>query len=196
MKRIIGSKAQSKSLLYAALLSFWVLGFMLIPVNAQPFDVSYSFDYQPLVAGATDTLHVLITNTGPEPLRLPSVTVSFSWMSADNNLSPEGGQANLEIQPGQEAPYLFSVAVSENVTGSYVMGVDVVYQIFQAPNWGGLESETYVVPGVLVYGASPGAYGVPSVSYDAYDGRIYSAIALITLLGWYLPRKLRFKPKG
>lgn len=194
MKKITGSKARSKSLLFAVLLSFSALGFTLSPVGAQAsFDIGYSFDYSPLVSGAPDSLHVVIRNTGLELLRLPSVTVWFSWMRAGTNLSPEGNQAILDLQPGQEASYSFSLEVPEIVTGDYYMTVDVTYQGFQVPNWGALETETYVVPDVLVYGASPGAYAVLPINYD--DGRIYSAIALITLVGWYLPRKLRFKAR-
>jgi len=196
MKRITGSIARSKLLLFAVLLSFCSSGFILSTVRAQaPFDIGWSLDYSPLVSGTTDSVHVVITDTDPEPLRLRSVTVGFSWMRGDSNFSPEGGQAVLDLQPGQEAPYSFSIAVPETVAGSYYMTVDVTYQRFQIPNWGGIESETYVIPDIVVYGASPAAFGALPINYNPYDGRTYSAIALITLVGWYLPKKLRFKPK-
>ena len=164
------------------------------PVRAQaPFDLGWSFAYSPLVSGATDSLHLVIRNTALAPVRLRSVTIWFSWMRADTNLSPESPQGIRDLSAEQEVRYSVSIAISENVTmGNYYMTVILIYQRFQMPDWAGPESFGYVIPDVLVYSSS-----IPfSVRFDVYDGRIYSAIALITLVGWYLPKRLLLRAKG
>ena len=65
------------------------------------------------------------------------------------------------------------------------------YQVFKTTQWAGPESIVYVLD-VVVLGRSSSF----SMTFDFYDGRFYSAVALFTLLGWYLPKKLLHRAKG
>jgi hypothetical protein len=164
------------------------------PVRAQaPIDLTTTFDYSPLVSGATDALHLVIRNTELAPVRLLSVAIWFSWMQSNTSL-PAGGPQDISAQ--HEVRYRISVAIPENVpAGRYSMVITMSFQRFQTapvPHWAGSESIVHVntgESGVIVFGSSSPF----SISFDPYDGRTYSAIALITLIGWYLPKSLRSK---
>lgn len=203
MKGILGSRrasrARSKLIAFAILLllSLLAVAWHQQPVRAQAlFDLSWTFDYSPLVSGATNTVHVLVRNTALVPLRLLSVGIRFPWMQGQTYLSPGEPQGTQNLSAEQEVRYNFSFAVPENVlAGTYSTTTFLQFQRFQitpSPHWSGVESTTYVIDNVIMYSRSSPF----SIRIDPYDGRIYSAIALITLVGWYLPKRLRLGAKG
>jgi hypothetical protein len=161
------------------------------PVRAQtPFDLSWSFDYSPLVSGASSSLQLRIRNTGLARARLLSAGVRFPWMEAHTYVST--GSINAVFSAGQEAQYRFSFDISPEVlTGKYIMETLLQYQVYQATEWSGPESTVYLLT-VIVLGRSS-SY---TMLFNPADGRFYSALALLTLVGWYLPKKLRPKAKG
>ncbi len=170
-----------------------VLAFTLQPVVAQTsFDLNWAFDYSPLISGAPNSLHLRIHNTALAPVRLSSVGIRFPWMQADTYLSTGGPQTAVNIPPQQEVRYTIPFQIPADVlTGRYSMNTLLQYQIFQTTQYGGQEAIVYALD-VVVLGRSSSF----SMTFDPYDGRSYSALALLTLIGWYLPKKLRPKAKG
>ncbi len=194
MKGILESaKAQRYVISFIVLLLVSVLAFTLQPVAAQtPFDLNWAFDYSPLVSGAPNSLHLRIHNTALAPVRLSSAGIRFPWMQANTYLLTGGSQNVVEIPPQQEVTYTIPFQIPADVlTGRYSMSTFLQYQIFQTTQYGGQEGIVYVLD-VVVLGRSSSF----SLTFDPYDGRFYSAFALLTLIGWYLPKKLRPKAKG
>lgn len=167
--------------------------FAMKPVGAQaPFDLNWTFDYSPLISGASNSLHLSIHNTALAPIRLLSVGIRFPWMQSDTYLSAVLPQNPTEVAPGQEILYTIPFQVSADVqTGRYHMNTLLEYQVFQNIQYGGTEAISYVLD-VVVLGRNSSF----SMTFDPYDGRFYSAFALFTLIGIYLPKKLRPKAKG
>jgi hypothetical protein len=194
MKGILESaKAQRNIISFIVLLLVSVLAFTLQPVAAQtPFDLNWAFDYSPLVSGAPNSLHLRIHNTALAPVRLSSAGIRFPWMQANTYLLTGGSQSVVDIPPQQEVTYTIPFQIPADVlTGRYSMNTFLQYQIFQTTQYGGQEGIVYVLD-VVVLGRSSSF----SLTFDPYDGRFYSAFALLTLIGWYLPKKLRPKAKG
>ena len=196
MNGILGlNKTKIMLLSFAALLLLSSLGLTLHPVigqEQQQLDLSWTFDYRPLVSGAANSLNLSILNTALAPVRLLSVGIRFPWMNADTYLSTVSPQTLVDLPPGQEVRYTipFQIPV-EVLTGRYSLVTLLQYQVFRTAQWAGPESIAYVLD-VVVFGRTS-SY---SLRFDPSDGRIYSAVALITLVGWYLPKKLRHKAKG
>ncbi len=186
------AKAQRKLTSFIVLLLLSFLAFTLQPVVAQtPFDLNWAFDYSPLVSGAPNSLHLRIRNTALTPVRLSSVGIRFPWMGVDTYLST-GAQNVVDIPPQQEVRYTILFQIPADVlTGRYSMNTLLQYQILQTTQYGGPEAITYLLEVVVL-----GRTSSYSLSFDPSDGRIYSAVALFTLVGWYLPRRLRVKAKG
>lgn len=194
MKGILKSaKEQRKIISFIVLLLVSVLAFTLQPVVAQtPFDLNWAFDYSPLVSGAPNSLHLRIHNTAFAPVRLSSVGIRFPWMQANAYLSTGGPQTAVDIPPQQEVRYTIPFQIPADVlTGRYSMNTLLKYQVFQTTQYGGQEGIVYVLDAVVL-----GRTSSYSFSFDFSDGRIYSAVAIFTLIGWYLPKKLRLKAKG
>jgi len=63
------------------------------------------------------------------------------------------------------------------------------YQVYQTNQYGGPESVVYALGGIslLVEGRNSSSV----MNFDPFDNRFYSAFALFTLIGWYLPKKLK-----
>jgi hypothetical protein len=192
-----GSSARSHSTFLAVLFLASFLLSVMQPVRAQvPLDLTKTFDYSPLVSGATNALHLVIRNTDLAPVRLLSVAIWFSWMQANTYLSAGSPQ---DISAQQEVRYSVSFAIPENVSaGRYSMTITLNFQRFQTapvPHWAAPEAIVHLNTGdtgVIVFGRS----SPYSIKFDPYDARAYSAIALITLIGWYLPKSLRSRVKG
>jgi hypothetical protein len=193
MKGILESaKEQRKIISFVALFLFLLSALAAQPVVAQAPYLSWVFDYSPLVSGAPNTVQITIQNTGLAPLRLSLVGIQFSWTQAATYLSTAESQSTVDIPPEQEVNYTIPFTVPADLgTGRYSMYTLVQYQIWQTPQFGGVEPLVYALD-VIVLGRT-WSY---SLSFDPYDGRFYSAIAVFTLLGWYLPKKLRAKAKG
>lgn len=193
MKRIPGSaKNQRQIIPFVALLLFSFLAFRVQPVIAQmPFEVNWTFDYSPLVSGAPNTVHLRVSNTAFAPVRLLSVGINFPWMQANVYFSTAEMQSVVDIPPQQEVTYTILFQTPANaLTGRYTMNTLLQYEMFQAGQYGGQEAIAYVL-NVVVLGRTS-SY---SFNFDLYDGRFYSALALLTLIGWYIPKRLRFKAK-
>jgi hypothetical protein len=194
MKGILKSaKAQRKIIPFIILFLLSVLAFTLQPVVAQtPFDLNWTFDYSPLISAAPNSLHLRIHNTALAPVRLLSVGIRFPWMDADAYLSRSGPQIAVDISPQQEVTYTIPFQIPADVlTARYTMNTFLQYQVLQTTQYGGQEGIVYVLDVVVLGRSSPF-----SMTFDPYDGRFYSALALLTLIGWYLPKKLRPKAKG
>ena len=194
MNRTLGpNKAKMPLLPLGALLLFSFLAFTLPPVQAQAlFDLNWMFDYTPLVSGAPNSLHVRIHNTARTPIRMLSVSIGFSWMEAGTYISSRSSDTPQDLAPEQEVRYAIPFEIPANVTtGRYSMNTLLQYQVFQGTQWAGPQAITYALD-VVVLGRSSSS----SMTTDPYDGRLYSAFALFTLIGWYLPRKLRPKTKA
>jgi hypothetical protein len=98
----------------------------------------------------------------------------------------------MDIAPDEKGGITISFQIPANVlTGRYAMNTFLTYEVFQTNQYGGPESIVYVLD-VIVMGQNSSF----SMTFDPYDGRFYSAFAFFTLIGWYLPRKLRPRAKG
>lgn len=179
----------------AAFLLLSSLGLTLHPAigqEQQQFDLSWKFDYSPLVSGAANSLHLHILSTALAPLRLLSVSIRFPWMNADTYLSTGSPQTPTDLPPGQEVTYTIPFQIPGDVlTGRSSMDTFLTYQVFQTTQWSGPESIVYVLD-VVVLGRSSSIL----MAFDFYDGRFYSAVAVLALLGWYLPKRLLHRAKG
>ena len=187
------NKTKILLLAFAALLLLSSLSLTLPPVTGQAqFDLSWAFNYSPLVSGAPNSLQLQILNTALAPVRLLSVGIRFPWMESGTYLSSGIPQTGIDVNPGEEVQYTIPFQVpADTLTGRYAMETLLQYQIFQTTQYGGPEAITYVLD-VIVLGRTS-SY---SLTFDLSDGRIYSAVALFTLIGWYLPKRLRVKAKG
>ena len=98
MKPRPGSRPRRGSLILVALFSLFLVVLTVHTVPAQgELDLTSTFDYSPLVAGATNTVDLVISNTVLAPVRLLWVGLRFSWMKADAYL-PAGGYLTLAVQ--------------------------------------------------------------------------------------------------
>ena len=178
---------------FSALFLFSFLALTMRPVGAQaPFDLSWTFDYSPLVSAAPNSVHLSIHNTGFAPIRLTSIGINFPWMDSGAYISAGSPQLPIDLAPDQKGQITISFQIPANVlTGRYAMNTFLSYQVFQTNQYGGPESIVYVLD-VIVIGQNSSF----SMTFDPYDGRFYSAFAFFTLIGWYLPRKLRPRAKG
>ena len=169
------------------------LVFIPAPVLGQvPFDLNWSFDYNPLVSAAPNSLHVRIHNTGLTPIRILSVGISFPWMQSGTYLSSGIPQTGVDVAPGLEAQFTIPFQIpADTLTGRYSMNTLLQYQVFQTNQYGGSEAIIYAL-GIVVLGSiSP-----YSITFNPYDGRFYAAVAALTLVGWYLPKRLLHKTEG
>jgi hypothetical protein len=193
MNGILGlNKTETLLLSFAALLLLSSLGLTLHPVIGQtPFDLSWTFNYSPLVSGAANSLHLRILNTALAPVRLLSVGIRFPWMQSGMYLSSGIPQTGIDVAPGEEVQYTIPFQIpADTLTGRYVMETLLQYEIFQTTQYGGPEPIVYVLDVVVL-----GRTSSYSLGFDLSDGRIYSAVAIFTLIGWYLPKRLRVKAK-
>jgi hypothetical protein len=191
---ILGSNTPKVLLLsFVGLLLLSAVAFTLTPVAAQPpFDLSWAFDYSPLVSAAPNSVHLHIQNTALGPTRLLSVGIRFPWMNDSTYLTAGGLQTPVDLSPGQVVMYTISFQIPDDVlTGRYSMDTFLQYQVFQTVQWGGQESIAYVLDVTLIGRNSPF-----SITFDPYDGRFYAAVAFFTLLGWYLPKRFLHRAKG
>lgn len=168
------------------------LALMPAPVLGQePFDVNWSFDYSPLVSAAPNSVDVKVNNTGLTPIRLLSVGISFPWMNG-TYLSSGIPKTGIDVAPAGGMQYKISFQVpADALTGKYSMDTLLQYEIFQTTQYGGPQSIVYALDVVVV-----GRTSSSPMTFDPYDGRFYSAVAVFTLLGWYLPKRLLHRTKG
>ena len=100
-------------------------------------------------------------------------------------------QTGIDVAPGEEVQYTIPFQIpADTLTGRYVMETLLQYEIFQTTQYGGPEPIVYVLDVVVL-----GRTSSYSLGFDLSDGRIYSAVAIFTLIGWYLPKRLRVKAK-
>ena len=184
---------RTRILLFVALLLLSCLGLTLPSVVGQvPLNLSWTFNYSPLLSGATNSLQIEIVNTASAPVRVLSLNVRFAWMEIGVYLSSGIPEKGIDIAPGGEVQYMIPLQVPvDTLMGRYDMLTVLQYETFQTSQYSGPEGITYVQD-VLVVGPTS-SY---SFSFDPSDGRIYSAGAIIILLGWYLPKKLPRKARG
>ena len=193
MNGILGIKTKILLFSFAALLLLSCLGLSFHPVIGQEqFNLNWAFAYSPLVSGAANSLNVSIVNTALVPVRLLSVGIRFPWMQTGTYLSSGIPQTGIDVAPGGEVQYTISFQIpADTLTGRYEMETLLQCEIFQTTQYGGPESIAYVLD-VVVLGRSS-SY---SMTFDPYDGRFYSAVAILILLGWYLPKRLLRRAKG
>jgi hypothetical protein len=194
MNRILGSNETKVLILsFAALFLLSSFGLTLPPVIGQAqFDLSWKFNYSPLVSASANSLNVHILNIALAPIRLLSVGIRFPWMRSGTYLSPGIPQTGVDVAPGEEVQYTIPLQIpADTLTGKYAMETLLQYETFQTTQYGGPESISYVL-NVVVLGRSSSF----SMMLDPYDGRLYSAVAVFTLLGWYLPKRLLHRTKG
>lgn len=188
MNRILGrNKTKIVLLSSAALLLLSSLGLALYPVAGQgQLNLSWTFDYSPLVSGASNWVKIGVLNTALAPIRIQSLSVRFPWMQNGAYLSSGMPETGIDMAPGENVQYTISLQIpSDTLTGKYAMDTLLQYEIFENSQFGGPETIVYVQY-VVVLGRSSAS----SMTFDPYDGRIYSAVAIFTLLGWYLPKRL------
>jgi hypothetical protein len=193
-QQILGfNKTKILLLSFAALLLLSSLGLTLHPVIGQEqFNLNWAFNYSPLVSGAANSLNLSILNTALAPVRLLSVGIRFPWMQTGTYLSPGIPQTGIDLAPAQEVHYTIPLEIpADTLTGRYAMETVLQCEVFQTTQFSGPESIAYVLD-VIVLGRSSSF----SMTFDPYDGRFYSAVAVLTLLGWYLPKKLLRRTKG
>ena len=186
------SKTKILLLSFAALLLLSSHVLTLHPVMGQEqFNLNWVFDYSPLVSGAANSLNLSILNTALAPVRLLSVGIRFPWMQSGTYLSPGIPQTGIDVAPGGEVQYTIPFQIpADTMTGRYAMETLLQCEIFQTTQFGGPESIAYILD-VVVLGRSSSF----SMTFDPYDGRFYSAVAVLTLLGWYVPKRLLRKAK-
>jgi hypothetical protein len=162
------------------------------PVLAQePFDLNWTFDYSPLISVAPNSVEVRINNTGLTPIRLLSVGITFPWMNG-TYLSSGIPKTMIDVPPAGGVQYRIPFQIPADVlTGKYVMDTLLQYEIFQTTQYGGPQSIVYALDVVVV-----GRTSSYSMTFDPYDGRFYSAVAVFILLGWYLPKRILHRAKG
>ena len=188
MNQIKLSASASKLAVFLLLIMFATC--TLRPVQAQtPFNLNWTFDYSPLVAGANNSLQIRVTNTGNVPLQFISVGIHFTWMNADAYITKSGTLPEVPAQ--QKQLYNISFQVPDSVlTGRYSMNTLLVYQVFQQNGFTGAEAIVYVLDIVVL-----GRTSQYSLTFNPLDWRIYSVIAVLTLAGWFLPKRILQKVK-
>ena len=194
MNGILGSnKTRILLLFFAGLLLFSTLGLSLYPVAGQEeLDLSWTFDYSPLVSGASNSLQIGIVNTALAPVRLLSLGIRFPWTENGTYLSSGTPATWVDIGPGEQVQYTIPLQIpADTLTGRYAMNTLVQYEPFQNTQYGAAEAIVY-----LQYVAVLGRNNAFSMTFDPYDGRFDAAFAVFTLLGWYLPKRLLRRTKG
>jgi hypothetical protein len=175
----------ARTIPFSVLLLVIFLILVMQPVSAKtPFNVDFSFQSSWLVSGAPNSAVIHFQNIALVPILLVSVGINFPWMQTDSYIIPNASQADLAVN--QTLVYTIPFEVPANVsTGEYYMNTLVSFQTNQSV---GVEWVAYVRYIAVVGQVTPFWVG-----YDLSDGRLYSAMAVIILVGWFLPRKLRSK---